>query len=218
MSSKNKRECSAQQRRFLDALGARSEAMESLERINRELRELDVHRDTLLDVLRMQSSRAAAGDSRQMHSQTFRPCEVVRDSPLHIKGERYPLAVFSLGRIPTPSMRPFYNNKYIYPIDYMCKRVYYRHRLSGENVTDLALYRCTIRNVQCKPMFEIVQDGDLCIRGRASDVFSTFKGLFPVNNIDFANLQDFFGLNNPEIKRLLVELSGFRNLDRNQEG
>lgn len=52
----------------------------------------------------------------------------------------------------------------------------------------------------------------MCIRGKVSEVLSLFKNLFPVN-IDFVNLQDYFGLNNPEIRKPLSEKNGFQDLD-----
>lgn len=213
----NKKKFSTQQRRFMQALEDREAIEDSMENVNETLDTLEGHRNTLLDILRIYNDRIPVDVSRYMSPYTIEPCETIKRSPLHVRGERYLLAIYHLGRLPTPGMKSFYSHKYIYPVNYMCKRAYYKHSTSLEDMSEITFYNCAIRNLCNKPVFEITEGTHLCIRGKVNEVFNAFKTLFPVN-IDFATVQEFFGLNNSEVRRHLSEQEGFQILDMGCKG
>ncbi|WEL39672.1 F/Y-rich domain-containing protein [Encephalitozoon hellem] len=202
------KECSLQQKRLMSALKRRDLLREEMEKTGQALRRLEAHRRALVDVLRIYDGRMEIDAGR------YRPAYRVdlRDSKglIHVPGERHHLVIYSLGRIPTPSMKPFYSQKNVYPVDYMCKRAYYRGGGGFPTGKDMALYTCTVRNVCSKPLFEITE-GDLCIRGKAGEVFNAFRSLFP-EGIEFTSIVEFFGLNNMHVRKLISEQEGFAEL------
>lgn len=217
MDTGNKKECSTQQKRLLGALENREAIREGMNRACEALRVLESHKNVLLDILKIHDRRMDIVTGEHTLPHVIRPCGSIKAAPLHVRGENYLLMVYSLGRLPGPNMRLFYSHKCIYPIDYMCKRVYYRYGPGVDRANRVSIYSCYIRNVHNKPVFEIAEGTHLRIRGKASEVFSVFKSLFPTN-IDFASLQDFFGLNNPDVRRLLSEMEGFNDLGIGAKG
>ncbi|ADM12422.1 uncharacterized protein Eint_100960 [Encephalitozoon intestinalis ATCC 50506] len=207
MNEESGKECSKQQKRLAEALRRRDGLKEEMEKVRQDLQKLEIHRRVLLDMVRI------GNGGMEIDVNRYRPiykAEVEGAKGLiHVPGERYHLAIYNLGRIPMASMKPFYNQKNIYPIDYMCKRAYYKSRGSPGG-DGYALYTCTIRNVCSKPLFEI-SERDLCIRGKAGEVFNAFKSLFSWE-IEFGSITEFFGLNNLYVRRLISEQEGFRGL------
>ncbi|KMV65254.1 hypothetical protein M970_100940 [Encephalitozoon cuniculi EcunIII-L] len=198
----------AQQRRLVEALRGRDFLRGEVEKVEQNLQKLEAHRRTLVDVLRICDGRMEIDVNRYRSVYTIDLSHT--KGLVHVPGERHHLVIYSLGRIPAPNMKPFYSQKNVYPIDYMCKRAYYRGGAHFSTARDAVLYTCTIRNVCSKPLFEIAE-GDLCIRGKAGEVFNVFRSLFP-KGIEFANIVEFFGLNSPHVKRLIGEQEGFSDL------
>ncbi|AFN83906.1 hypothetical protein EROM_100900 [Encephalitozoon romaleae SJ-2008] len=202
------KECSMQQKRLMGALRRRDFLKEEMEKIGQDLQKLEAHRRVLVDILRICDGRMEIDVNR------YRPVYKIDLSHskglIHIPQEKHHLVIYNLGKIPSPSMKPFYSQKNVYPVDYMCKRAYYGKRdelLAGKREV---LYTCTIRNVCSKPLFEITE-GDLCIRGKAGEVFNAFRSLFP-EGIEFTSIIEFFGLNNLHVRKLISEQEGFADL------
>lgn len=208
----NKKGCSTQQMRLMEALKNREVIRESIDGMSETLSKLEIHKNTLLDVLRIYNNRMNIMVDKYVPPSIVGSCEKSMRDPLIVKGERYMLMLCNIGKIPASNMKSFYGHKYVYPIDYMCKRAYYKHGSAAGEMNGMLFYRCVVRNVCNRPVFEITEGENLCIRGKASEVFSKFRSLFSVS-FDFSNLQDFFGLSNAEVRRFISEQDGFQDLD-----
>lgn len=203
-----KSEWSVQQTRLVEALRARDELQQGIRKVNEEIRRLGRHSRVLVDMLRIRDGKMEIDVER--YGEVYGASPWQGRSIVHVPGERYHLAIYNIGRIPTPSMKPFYSQKNVYPIDYVCKRAYYRGGAGVSGAADAVLYTCAIRSVCNKPLFEISSE-DMCIRGRAGEVFNAFRSVFG-REVGFGNLGEFFGLSNPWVRRLMSEQSGFWQL------
>jgi hypothetical protein len=197
------RETPLQQKRLADALYVRSCLKEEMGQLEGLLSDVLAHKKVLLDILGLHRNADAMLDAyRPPHYIT--PCSLIRDVPVFAGEPPYLLAVYSLGYLPPPTMKGFYNFKNIYPVDYECKRIYRRHGGKEAGESDLIFYTCAIRNFGNRPILEITTDAGMHIKGRASEAFELLKRSFEFD-IEFSSMVDFMGLNHPEIKKLIHE-------------
>jgi hypothetical protein len=206
-----KKECSVQLKRFAEAMRTRQMLVNDIGRAKECLSVLEDHRNALVDVLRILDCKMDVdADACELRARSG--MQSMLDWKFeNVPGERYALVIFSLGKMPTPSMRSFYSQKWVYPVDYVCKRVYLRH--GGEETDEgLMVYKCVIRNVGSKPLFEVSDDEGMCISGKSGEVFLALKRLFP-GGIEFESLNEFFGLGNVHVRKMLSMQKGFDELE-----
>jgi hypothetical protein len=193
------KEAPSQQKRLVDALNARSSLRERIGECEAVLDEMQSHIKTLLDILRLHDGTSMMLDYRP--PQYVRPCSLIRELPIFIGEPPYLLAVYSLGQLPPPNTKGYYNFKNIYPVDYECKRIYRKH--GGEEAErELIFYTCAIRNIGNRPVLEVTTDAGLYIKGKINEAFELLKDSFEFD-IEFSSILDFIGLNHPKIKELI---------------
>ncbi|KAM0672854.1 transforming growth factor beta regulator 1 [Ordospora colligata] len=204
-----RKEFSVQLKRFAEAMRTREMLLNEIHKATECLNVFEDHRNALVDVLRIFDGKMDVdGDACESRVRSGMQ-NMLEWKLMDVPDERCALVIFNLGKMPTPSMRSFYSQKWVYPIDYVCKRVYLRH---GDRAEGLMVYKCVIRNVGSKPVFEVSDDEGMCISGKSGEVFVALKRLFP-KGLEFESLNEFFGLGNVHVCKMLSMQKGFDELE-----
>lgn len=105
------------------------------------------------------------------------------------------VSITALGRFP-----PYkYNDNYIYPVGYTCKKRCKAHREYKKNNKNKVLYICSIEN----DGFKIVADDGFTWAGE--NIWEEFSKNIGCEN-EYSSIEDFYSLNHPSVKALIEKL------------